>query len=340
MPGSSTSRIWGRPSSSGPTTRRRRAALEALTPGDFVGLGPGRIRYTLLIDDDGGIIDDLMVTRRPSRTMTARSCLVVNAARKDDRLRPSRRPPAAAICARRRRRSGAARVAGAARPPTVMARHCREGGRARLHDRDRRRVRRHRLRASRAPAIPARTASRSRCRPTDAEAFARALLAEPEVLPIGLGARDSLRLEAGLCLYGHDIDETTLAGRGRPRLRRSPSAAGAEGGFPGADRIVRELAEGPSRLRVGIAPEGKAPAREGAAIPTWRPADRRRHLRRLRPDRRRPDRHGLCRAALRRARHASSRSIVRGKAVAGHRRRAALRSPPLFPQSHPDEVHE
>jgi aminomethyltransferase len=99
----------------------------------------------------------------------------------------------------------------------------------------------------------------------DAEAVARTLLADSRVKPIGLGARDSLRLEAGLCLYGHDIDTTT-----------SPIEAGltwtiskrrrAEGGFPGAERIQRELAAGPARVRVGIRPEDKAPAREGTAI--------------------------------------------------------------------------
>ena len=91
------------------------------------------------------------------------------------------------------------------------------------------------------------------------------LLAAPEVKPIGLGARDSLRLEAGLCLYGHDIDTTT-----------SPVEAGLqwsiqkrrreEGGFPGDARIQRELSDGPSRRRVGILPEGRAPAREGTLI--------------------------------------------------------------------------
>ena len=89
----------------------------------------------------------------------------------------------------------------------------------------------------------------------------------PEVKPIGLGARDSLRLEAGLCLYGHDIDTTT-----------SPIEAGLiwsiqkrrreEGGFPGAARIQREIKDGPARVRVGIKPEGRAPAREGAIIAT------------------------------------------------------------------------
>jgi aminomethyltransferase len=99
----------------------------------------------------------------------------------------------------------------------------------------------------------------------DAVRLAEALLAEPEVKPIGLGARDSLRLEAGLCLYGHDIDEST-----------SPVEAGltwsigkrrrAEGGFCGSERILRELAEGAARKRVGIKPEGRAPARERAVI--------------------------------------------------------------------------
>ena len=100
---------------------------------------------------------------------------------------------------------------------------------------------------------------------TEAEGFARRLIAEPEVRPIGLGARDSLRLEAGLCLYGHDIDETTtpieadLAWTVGKRRR-------AEGGFPGAAMVLRQLAEGTHRKRVGIRPDGRAPAREGTAI--------------------------------------------------------------------------
>jgi aminomethyltransferase len=99
----------------------------------------------------------------------------------------------------------------------------------------------------------------------DAAKLWRLLLDNPEVKPIGLGARDSLRLEAGLCLYGHDIDTTT-----------SPVEAGLQwsiqksrrigGGFPGAARIQKELAEGPSRKRVGVKPEGRAIAREGTPI--------------------------------------------------------------------------
>jgi aminomethyltransferase len=101
------------------------------------------------------------------------------------------------------------------------------------------------------------------------QAFAEALLAMPEVAPIGLGARDSLRLEAGLCLYGHDIDTTTSpveAGLGwsiQPVRRAGGARAG---GFPGAERILRELAEGPSRRRVGLRPDGRAPMREGTAL--------------------------------------------------------------------------
>jgi aminomethyltransferase len=108
----------------------------------------------------------------------------------------------------------------------------------------------------RARAIRARTDSRSP---------SQALLADERVKPVGLGARDSLRLEAGLCLYGHDIDQTTspveaaLTWSMQKRRREG-------GGFPGAARIQRELREGPKRLRVGLRPAGRAPAREGAEI--------------------------------------------------------------------------
>jgi aminomethyltransferase len=93
----------------------------------------------------------------------------------------------------------------------------------------------------------------------------RLLAQEPDVLPIGLGARDSLRLEAGLCLYGHELDVTTSPVEANlvwsiQKRRRD------EGGFPGADRIQRELKNGPKRLRVGLKPEGRAPAREGTEI--------------------------------------------------------------------------
>src|SRR5690606_10672433 len=99
----------------------------------------------------------------------------------------------------------------------------------------------------------------------DAERVARALLAEEGVMPIGLGARDSLRLEAGLCLYGHDMDENTdpieagLAWSIGKRRRE-------EGGFPAADAIYEKIVNGVAQRRVGIRPEGRAPAREGVQI--------------------------------------------------------------------------
>ena len=95
--------------------------------------------------------------------------------------------------------------------------------------------------------------------------YKRQLLADPNVAPIGLGARDSLRLEAGLCLYGHELDETVdpieaaLSWSIQKRRR-------IEGGFPGAERIQRALSDGPRRLRVGLRPEGRAPARDGTEI--------------------------------------------------------------------------
>jgi aminomethyltransferase len=98
-----------------------------------------------------------------------------------------------------------------------------------------------------------------------AESFARLVLSQPNVAPIGLGARDSLRLEAGLCLYGHELDETidpieaALSWSIQKRRR-------AEGGFPGAKRIQDALANGPDRQRVGVRPDGRAPAREGTEI--------------------------------------------------------------------------
>ncbi len=143
--------------------------------------------------------------------------------------------------------------------------------------------------------------------PADAaERLARRLLAEPEVKPVGLGARDSLRLEAGLCLYGHDIDETTtpieadLAWTIAKRRR-------AEGGFPGAASIRRQIAEGAAREA------RRHPARRPRAGPRRQPRSRcrrrasigARHQRRLRPIGRRPDRHGLCRDRRRGARHAA-----------------------------------
>lgn len=98
-----------------------------------------------------------------------------------------------------------------------------------------------------------------------AAALSRALLAHDDVEPIGLGARDSLRLEAGLCLYGHDIDLTTTPAEA-DLLWSVPKRRRAEAGFPGAEIIVTQINEGVAKKRVGIVPEGRAPAREGTEI--------------------------------------------------------------------------
>jgi aminomethyltransferase len=102
-----------------------------------------------------------------------------------------------------------------------------------------------------------------------AEALAKTLLESSDVLPIGLGARDSLRLEAGLCLYGHDIDTTTtpIEGALEWSIQKSRRHGGARpGGFPGADKILSQLEKGAPRRRVGLKPEGRAPVREGAPL--------------------------------------------------------------------------
>jgi aminomethyltransferase len=99
----------------------------------------------------------------------------------------------------------------------------------------------------------------------DVEKVARALLADPDVMSVGLGARDSLRLEAGLCLYGHDIDETTNPVEAN-LLWSISKRRRADKDFPAGAKIVDEIAKGAKRKRVGILPVGKAPAREGTEI--------------------------------------------------------------------------
>jgi aminomethyltransferase len=106
--------------------------------------------------------------------------------------------------------------------------------------------------------------------PADAtEAFATELLGNPAVLPIGLGARDSLRLEAGLCLYGHDLDTATTPVEGALEwsVQKSRRKGGARpGGFPGADVILSQFEQGATRRRIGLKAEGRAPVREGASL--------------------------------------------------------------------------
>ena len=234
------------------------AGFEAMMPVDVASLAEGRQRYGLFTNEAGGVLDDLMFANRGDHIV-----VVVNAGRKahdiphmakhladvaevipvTDRALLAIQGPLAETCLGRIE-------------PRVAAMRFMDVGvfgdlwvsRSGYTGEDGYEV-----------SVPV----------AKAEAFARQLLAMEEVLPIGLGARDSLRLEAGLCLYGHDLDETISpveAGLNWA-IQKSRRAGGArEGGFPGADRILRELATGPSRLRVGLRPEGRAPMREGTAL--------------------------------------------------------------------------
>ena len=161
----------------------------------------------------------------------------------------------------------------------------------------------------------------------EADNLARKLLGDMEVKPIGLGARDSLRLEAGLCLYGNDITETTTPVEASlvwaiQKRRRE------QGGFPGAGIVQRQLAEGPPRKRVGILPDGKAPARAHTEIANEHGEVIGEITRRLRPDGRRAGRHGLCARRPRQGRHAAAIDGA-GQGTAGEGRRHAVRAAPL-----------
>ncbi|NQU56474.1 MAG: glycine cleavage system aminomethyltransferase GcvT [Rhodospirillales bacterium] len=234
------------------------AALEALVPGDLAALSDGQLRYTMFTNDQGGILDDLMVTRRGNHLF-----LIVNAACKDQdyalmqtglsagneleifddlALLALQGPKAAAVLGRYAPAVGLMDFM-TSEPISIGDIHC-IISRSGYSGEDGYEI-----------SLPA----------VEADRLARLLLGEDEVRPAGLGSRDSLRLEAGLCLYGNDIDETT-----------TPIQAGliwtiskrrrAEGGFPGAAVIAAEIENGAPRKRVGIKPEGKAPARAHTQI--------------------------------------------------------------------------
>jgi aminomethyltransferase len=247
----------------GPDHTTTALALERLLPADILNLAPGQQRYSQLLNDDGGIIDDLMVTRPASAASDGRLLLVVNASRKEvDYAHLQQRLPVSVRLEPAPERALLALQGPGARPAMLQL-------------------------SPTAAELPFMTAAEVRLGPFDchvsrsgytgedgfeisvaaavASDLARLLLAQAGVEPIGLGARDSLRLEAGLCLYGQDLDETTspveagLAWSIQKRRR-------ADGGFPGAQRVQGELANGAKRRRVGIKPDGRAPARAGTEI--------------------------------------------------------------------------
>ncbi len=238
-------------------------ALEALVPADLVNLAPGRQRYTQLTDANGGILDDLMVTRSAEAEEDGVLMLVVNAAGKDaDFAHIAAGLPAGVRLIRADHRALIALQGPKA--AAVLERH--SAGAAAMG-----------FMTARSASFDGIDCHVSRSGYTGEDgyeisvkanrvrAIAERLLGHAEVKPIGLGARDALRLEAGLCLYGHDIDTSTspveagLAWSIQKRRRE-------EGGFPGAERVLKELSDGARRLRVGLRPEGRVPAREGAEI--------------------------------------------------------------------------
>jgi aminomethyltransferase len=238
-------------------------ALERLLPADLLGCAVGRMRYSFLLDDDAGILDDLMVCRRGDEDFL----LVVNAANKDadrqllqealsretacepmpDQALLALQGPLAAM-ALARLDSGVQRLAFMHGAPFTLAG---------------------------APCFVMRSGYTGEdgfevSVPADrAEALAEALLALPEVGPAGLGARDTLRLEAGLCLHGQDITPATTPVEADlawalPKVRREGGARA--GGHPGANVIARQLRDGPPRKRVGLVALDRVPVRAGAPL--------------------------------------------------------------------------
>lgn len=249
----------------GPDHATTARALEALIPADILNLAPGRQRYSQLLNEQGGILDDLMVSRPSDPSLDGTLILVVNAACKTrDYAHIARHLPAEVALVREDARALLALQGPKAE--AVLTRLCPVAARLAFMETAQTVVAGVSAHVSRS-GYTGEDGYEISIADQDAPAVWDRLLSDPAVKPIGLGARDSLRLEAGLCLYGHDINEETSsveAGLSWSIQRRRRE----EGGFPGETRIRAELAEGPLRLRIGLRLEGRAPAREGAEIVT------------------------------------------------------------------------
>ena len=253
----------GQASLIGPDHETTAAALERVVPSDIRGLKPGRTRYTVLLNVTGGIVDDLLVTRPRDPEANGRIDMVVNAARKsvDAAHVEAHLPSAVRYAPRLDRALIALQGPRAAEVLTPLVPAAADLGfmcsmSAHLGDAP--------VDISRSGytgedgfeiSVPAR----------DAEAVATALLGGGIAVPVGLGARDSLRLEAGLCLYGHDLDEGVSPVEANLRFVLSKRRL-SDGDFLGAERVTREVEKGPTRLRVGFRLLGRVPAREGARV--------------------------------------------------------------------------
>lgn len=238
------------------------AALETLIPADLEGLAPGRQRYGLFIHTDGGIIDDLMLVNAEDHFY-----LVVNAACKDQDI-AHLRTNLGTIHPIEVLDRGLLALQGP-QAVDVMQRLCPAACELVFMQHGRFDIAGHEVWVSRS-GYTGEDGFEISVAADECEAFAKALLDEPEVEMIGLGARDSLRLEAGLCLYGHDMDmQTTPVEAGLIWAIGKPRRHGGEraGGFPGADVVLHQIdAKDHARKRVGLVADGRAPVREGARL--------------------------------------------------------------------------
>lgn len=230
--------------------------LESLMPMDIRTLELNRQRYALLTDDNGGILDDLMISRAATHFS-----VVVNAARKAEDFTHFRQQLSAA-CTVEARDDLALLALQGPQALQVMARLAPPAVRLTFLSSATMDIAGVECLVNRA-GYTGEDGFEISVANIHAELLARTLLAEPEVAPIGLGARDSLRLEAGLCLYGHDIDTDTTPVEASLAWALSKSR---HSGFPGADVIRFQMENGPPRRRVGIHPEGRLPLREGTVL--------------------------------------------------------------------------
>jgi aminomethyltransferase len=242
-------------------------ALETLVPVDVCALAPGRQRYAMFTNAQGGILDDLMIGRLTTGDGGDHFMLVVNASRKDQDT--ALLSAALAGVAAVERRDDLALVAlQGPQAHSVLASLNSDADAMKFMDL-------RRLRIGDVDCLVARGGYTGEdgfeisMPAAAAEAIVQLLLDNPAVQLAGLGARDSLRLEAGLCLYGSDIDETTTpveAGLGFAIQKSRRKGGSRAGGFPGAEVILRQFDEPPRRKRVGLKPVGRAPIRGGAQL--------------------------------------------------------------------------
>ncbi|WP_441242765.1 glycine cleavage system aminomethyltransferase GcvT [Tardiphaga sp. 768_D3_N2_1] len=237
-------------------------ALEKLVPMDILALAPGRQRYAQFTNESGGILDDLMVANFGDHLF-----LVVNAACKEED-EAHLRAHLSDACIIETLPDRALIALQGPKAADVLAKFCPEAPAMKFMDAGPHSVNGVACFVSRSGytgedgyeiSIPA----------DQAEALTTTLLDHADVLPIGLGARDSLRLEAGLCLHGHDIDTTTtpIEGGLNWSIQKSRRTGGARaGGFLGSDKILAQLDGGAPRKRIGLLPEGRAPVREGVLL--------------------------------------------------------------------------